>query len=104
MFDIDRDGFISDKDLVFLVKMMTGDSLTTEELTAIVVGTLRDFDLDRDGKLFCNKLGRRAYIQERMAYIEGLGLGGPGASTCAVRRAPRRPGWQRRPAPPPRRA
>jgi hypothetical protein len=51
MFDIDRDGFISDKDLVFVVKMLTGDSLTTEELTAIVVGTLRDFDLDHDGKL-----------------------------------------------------
>jgi serine/threonine-protein phosphatase 2B regulatory subunit len=51
VFDVDRDGFISDKDLMFVVRMMTGDSLTNEEATCIVVNTLRDHDMDGDGKL-----------------------------------------------------
>ena len=51
LFDVDGDDLLSDKDLMCVVRMMTGESLTNEEATAIVVQTLRDFDADGDGKL-----------------------------------------------------
>jgi serine/threonine-protein phosphatase 2B regulatory subunit len=51
IFDVDRDGFVTDKDLMHIVRMMAGSSLTDEEACAVAVRTLTEHDKDGDGKI-----------------------------------------------------
>ncbi|AOA61975.1 GQ67_00651T0 [Komagataella phaffii] len=51
IYDIDRDGFISNGELFIILKTMVGGNLKDEELQQIVDRTLMENDLDGDGKL-----------------------------------------------------
>lgn len=51
LYDIDRDGYISNGELFIVMKMMVGKNLKEEELQQIVDKTLMEADLDGDGKI-----------------------------------------------------
>jgi len=58
VYDIDRDGFISNGELFLVLKMMVGTNLKDTQLQQIVDKTLIEADKDQDGKIsfeeFCD--------------------------------------------------
>lgn len=51
VYDLDRDGFISNGELFHVLKIMSGDHLKPNELQQVVDKTIRDADKDVDGKI-----------------------------------------------------
>lgn len=51
IYDLDRDGFISNEELFSVLKMMTGDNLTDIQLQQIVNRTILYLDKDSDGQI-----------------------------------------------------
>lgn len=51
VYDIDRDGFISNGELFIVLKMMVGSNLKDQQLQQIVDKTIMEADLDKDGKI-----------------------------------------------------
>lgn len=51
IYDIDRDGFISNGELYIVLKKMVGDNLESDQLQQIVDRTIMENDVDGDGKL-----------------------------------------------------
>ncbi|KAG7194118.1 Calcineurin subunit B [Scheffersomyces spartinae] len=51
LYDVDRDGYISNGELFIVMKMMVGKNLKDEELQQIVDKTIMEADLDGDGKI-----------------------------------------------------
>ena len=51
VYDIDRDGYISNGELFIVLKMMVGSNLRDQQLQQIVDKTIMEADLDKDGKI-----------------------------------------------------
>eukprot|EP00835_Amoeboradix_gromovi_P004853 NODE_408_length_9221_cov_0.216400.p5 type:complete len:195 gc:universal NODE_408_length_9221_cov_0.216400:3919-3335(-) len=51
VYDIDKDGFISNTELFAVLKMMVGSNLNPEQLQQIVDKTILESDKDKDGKI-----------------------------------------------------
>lgn len=51
VYDIDRDGYISNGELFIVLKMMVGSNLKDQQLQQIVDKTIMEADDDRDGKI-----------------------------------------------------
>lgn len=51
IYDIDKDGFISNGELYIVLKIMVGNNLEDEQLQQIVDRTIMENDVDGDGKL-----------------------------------------------------
>ncbi|KAF9580100.1 hypothetical protein BGW38_003385 [Lunasporangiospora selenospora] len=51
VYDIDRDGFISNGELFLVLKMMVGTNLKDNQLQQIVDKTIMEADKDRDGRI-----------------------------------------------------
>ncbi|OAA52001.1 Calcineurin subunit B [Metarhizium rileyi] len=51
VYDIDRDGYISNGELFIVLKMMVGSNLKDQQLQQIVDKTIMEADLDNDGKI-----------------------------------------------------
>jgi serine/threonine-protein phosphatase 2B regulatory subunit len=51
VYDIDRDGYISNGELFLVLKMMVGNNLKDGQLQQIVDKTILEADLDHDGKV-----------------------------------------------------
>lgn len=51
IYDMDRDGYISNGELFQVLKMMTGKNLTDAQLQQIVDKTILYLDKDADGKI-----------------------------------------------------
>ncbi|KAJ2130092.1 Calcineurin subunit B [Coemansia sp. RSA 678] len=51
IYDIDRDGFISNGELFMVLKMMVGNNLTPAQLQQIVDKTIREADKNGDGMI-----------------------------------------------------
>ncbi len=51
VYDIDRDGYISNGELFIVLKMMVGSNLKDMQLQQIVDKTMMEADLDGDGKI-----------------------------------------------------
>jgi serine/threonine-protein phosphatase 2B regulatory subunit len=51
VYDIDRDGYISNGELFIVLKMMVGSNLKDQQLQQIVDKTIMEADQDRDGKI-----------------------------------------------------
>lgn len=51
VYDIDRDGYISNGELFIVLKMMVGSNLKDQQLQQIVDKTIMEADLDKDGKI-----------------------------------------------------
>ncbi|KAJ1569742.1 Calcineurin subunit B [Cladochytrium tenue] len=51
VYDMDRDGFISNGELFLVLKMMVGNNLRDQQLQQIVDKTIMEADLDKDGKI-----------------------------------------------------
>jgi serine/threonine-protein phosphatase 2B regulatory subunit len=51
IYDIDRDGFISNEELFQVLKMMVGDNLKDLQIQQIVDKTIMYADKDKDGKI-----------------------------------------------------
>ncbi|CAG8518859.1 7283_t:CDS:2 [Funneliformis mosseae] len=58
VYDMDRDGFISNGELFLVLKMMVGNNLKDNQLQQIVDKTIMEADKDMDGKIsfeeFCS--------------------------------------------------
>ncbi|KAJ3300174.1 Calcineurin subunit B [Borealophlyctis nickersoniae] len=51
VYDMDRDGYISNGELFLVLKMMVGSNLKDNQLQQIVDKTIMEADLDMDGKI-----------------------------------------------------
>jgi serine/threonine-protein phosphatase 2B regulatory subunit len=51
VYDIDRDGYISNGELYLVLKMMVGSNLKEAQLQQIVDKTIMEADADGDGKI-----------------------------------------------------
>lgn len=51
VYDMDRDGFISNGELFLVLKMMVGSNLKDNQLQQIVDKTIMEADKDGDGKI-----------------------------------------------------
>lgn len=51
MYDIDRDGYISNQELFQVLSMMVGNNLSDVQLQQIVDKTIAEADEDKDGKI-----------------------------------------------------
>lgn len=51
VYDMDRDGFISNGELFLVLKMMVGNNLKDQQLQQIVDKTIMEADHDGDGKI-----------------------------------------------------
>ncbi|KAK9473525.1 uncharacterized protein V1510DRAFT_429332 [Dipodascopsis tothii] len=51
VYDIDRDGYISNGELFIVMKMMVGNNLKAQQLQQIVDKTIMEADEDGDGKI-----------------------------------------------------
>lgn len=51
VYDMDRDGFISNGELFLVLKMMVGSNLKDNQLQQIVDKTIMEADKDLDGKI-----------------------------------------------------
>ncbi|KAH6626843.1 hypothetical protein B0J18DRAFT_425815 [Chaetomium sp. MPI-SDFR-AT-0129] len=51
VYDIDRDGYISNGELFIVLKMMVGNNLKDQQLQQIVDKTIMEADTDGDGKI-----------------------------------------------------
>ncbi|KAJ3269058.1 Calcineurin subunit B [Terramyces sp. JEL0728] len=51
VYDIDRDGYVSNGELFLVLKMMVGNNLKDSQLQQIVDKTILEADLDGDGKV-----------------------------------------------------
>ncbi|KAI9746529.1 MAG: Calcineurin subunit B [Claussenomyces sp. TS43310] len=51
VYDVDRDGYISNGELFIVLKMMVGSNLKDQQLQQIVDKTIMEADLDGDGKI-----------------------------------------------------
>ncbi|KAI9004135.1 calcineurin subunit B, partial [Gaertneriomyces semiglobifer] len=51
VYDMDRDGYISNGELFLVLKMMVGNNLRETQLQQIVDKTVMEADLDGDGKI-----------------------------------------------------
>ena len=49
VYDVNRDGYISNGDLFSVMQAMVGDNLTEEQLQQLVDREMRDLDQDKDG-------------------------------------------------------
>ena len=49
VYDVNRDGYISNGDLFSVMQAMVGDNLTEEQLQQLVDREMRDLDKDKDG-------------------------------------------------------
>lgn len=70
IYDIDRDGFISNGELFMVLKMMVGSNLKDGQLQQVVDKTIMYTDTDHDGKIsfdeFCEVLST-SELESRMA-------------------------------------
>merc|ERR1712154_570508 len=78
IYDMDRDGYISNGELFQVLKMMTGKNLTDAQLQQIVDKTILYLDKDADGKisfdefkLLVDKKGAVADVTSMMK-VEGI--------------------------------
>ena len=51
VYDIDRDGYISNGELFIVLKMMVGSNLKDQQLQQIVDKTIMEADHDKDGRI-----------------------------------------------------
>jgi len=51
IYDIDKDGYVGNKDLFSTMKVMIGQDLSDGQIQNIVDKTIQDMDEDKDGKL-----------------------------------------------------
>lgn len=69
IYDIDKDGFISNNELFEVLKMMVGNNLSDVQLQQIVDKTIQEVDSDQDGKLSFAEFStvmERTNIEEKM--------------------------------------
>ncbi|KAJ2900178.1 Calcineurin subunit B [Zalerion maritima] len=58
VYDIDRDGYISNGELFIVLKMMVGSNLKDQQLQQIVDKTIMEADTDKDGKISFEEFAR----------------------------------------------
>lgn len=89
VYDIDRDGYISNGELFIVLKMMVGNNLKDVQLQQIVDKTIMEADKDRDGKISFEEFKRMVESTDVSMSMTLSMWQGPGASmqsamlTCA---------------------
>ncbi len=84
VYDIDRDGYISNGELFIVLKMMVGNNLKDQQLQQIVDKTIMEADLDGDGKIsfeeFTHLVGNTDGMYAAYYPVFHDGFEGPSAS------------------------
>lgn len=62
VYDIDRDGYISNGELFIVLKMMVGNNLKDQQLQQIVDKTIMEADEDKDGKISFEEFARMVEV------------------------------------------
>jgi len=68
VYDIDRDGYISNGELFIVLKMMVGNNLKDQQLQQIVDKTIMEADLDGDGKISFEEFATMVGSTDGMAF------------------------------------
>lgn len=71
VYDIDRDGYISNGELFIVLKMMVGSNLEEKQLQQIVDKTIMEADKDGDGKISFEEF---AYMVENIPITQSMTL------------------------------
>lgn len=71
VYDIDRDGYISNGELFIVLKMMVGSNLTEGQLQQIVDKTIMEADKDGDGKVSFEEF---TYMVENIPITQSMTL------------------------------
>lgn len=71
VYDIDRDGYISNGELFIVLKMMVGSNLEEAQLQQIVDKTIMEADKDGDGKISFEEF---AYMVENIPITQSMTL------------------------------
>lgn len=71
VYDIDRDGYISNGELFIVLKMMVGSNLTDGQLQQIVDKTIMEADRDGDGKISFEEF---TYMVENIPITQSMTL------------------------------
>ncbi|KMU77118.1 calcineurin subunit B [Coccidioides immitis RMSCC 3703] len=77
VYDIDRDGFISNGELFIVLKMMVGSNLKDMQLQQIVDKTIMEADLDGDGRISFEEFTRMVEntdVSMSMTLVLGISL------------------------------
>ena len=80
VYDIDRDGFISNGELFIVLKMMVGSNLKDTQLQQIVDKTIMEADKDLDGKISFQEFERMVEMNSGDLTMSSKSL------RCSVRR------------------
>lgn len=73
VYDMDRDGFISNGELFLVLKMMVGNNLKDGQLQQIVDKTIMEADKDGDGKLSFDEFVQMVSNTVRFTFSLSLG-------------------------------
>eukprot|EP01016_Furgasonia_blochmanni_P052012 TRINITY_DN8251_c0_g1_i3.p4 TRINITY_DN8251_c0_g1~~TRINITY_DN8251_c0_g1_i3.p4 ORF type:complete len:172 (-),score=32.33 TRINITY_DN8251_c0_g1_i3:11-526(-) len=65
MYDVDQDGFVNEKDMFFVMKLMVGYDLDDEQLMEVVKKTILDADEDEDGKLSIQEFKKVLTVEQQ---------------------------------------
>lgn len=79
VYDIDRDGYISNGELFIVLKMMVGNNLKDQQLQQIVDKTIMEADLDNDGRISFEEFKQ---MVESTDVTMSMTLGGWPSSSC----------------------
>lgn len=88
VYDIDRDGYISNGELFIVLKMMVGNNLKDQQLQQIVDKTIMEADLDKDGKISFDEFTK---MVENTDVSMSMTLGKPPACSESPRGRPLTP-------------
>lgn len=97
VYDIDRDGYISNGELFVVLKMMVGSNLKDGQLQQIVDKTIMEADLDGDGKISFEEFEKMVEntdvsnsmtLGELFDYLCGGSCVSPTQLCCAMRQGP----------------
>lgn len=69
VYDMDRDGYISNGELFMVLKMMVGNNLKDTQLQQIVDKTIINADKDGDGKISYEGIKIQYYFDYRLVSI-----------------------------------
>jgi len=70
MYDLNKNNYITREEFKFILNMMVGSNITTDQLESIADRTITEADLDKDGKIsfeeFCRAM-ERTDIEQKMS-------------------------------------
>ena len=68
VYDINNDGYVTKEEMLVIFKLLVGKNLSTEQLQQIVEKTVKDLDIDGDGRL-CYPEFKKVLFEFKFRYL-----------------------------------